>query len=1268
MFFITCNQAFIVASTRARITNDINMDFQLDILNTISEPTSFVDKNYRYVFVNKAYSNYYQCPPSQIMGKPISDFLGKTTFEQIIKPHIDKCLNGQQVIYETLVFINAQIGERYMQMHYYPHYNEQNEIDGIISTARDKTDTYYLSQNWLGIKNNIDDVVCTIDKNHNILDINKFGLKAINKTLDEVVGAKCYDIFHQCHNPPDYCPLSKGLKTKKTEATEYFEIILGKHFSIKTSPIFDKNGELSHFIAIMRDISLLKEKEANLKDANEEYESVNSQLKTINFNYELISQYSSDAIAMYDENMTPLYISPSAINHSGYQPEELMDLDVFDLVHPEDKESLLKEITKKRQHNINNYTTTYRVKHKKGHYFWNESVTHIVDDAHTRKTFIIVNNRNIDDRKKAEHALKESEFSYRLLVDNINDLICEIDEDGRFTYLNKQYKNILGYNTEELMGSKAIDIIHPDDLQESLEKYEELKNQEQQRIDIWRFRHKNGTYRIIESKGAVYELSKSQKRTVVISRDVTESKMAEKALQESEKIKSLVLGSTQELFAYYDTNLKVKWANNAAAASVGLEPKDLEGRHCYEIWHKRKTPCQDCPLIEVKKTQKPQEAQLKTPDNRYWQIRGYPVLDENNQLTGLVEFGQDITERVLNEQKVSEANQRYHTIATNFPNGAIFLYDKNHRYLHVAGAEIQEIGLNADELPGKRAEEVFPSGVANIVMKHQPLVFKGEAVYYELEFAGNIYANWGVPIRDANGQIEEGLTYVLNISEVKNSERRLKEAEHIGRLGHVDWDVLNRKAYWSDEVFEIYEIDPEDNTPDYNTIMELHKPEDAERLKNAVQSSIITGVGYELDVVANLPSGKTKFLHAIGSPVKNESGKVINIRGTVQDITERKIYENELKKAKEIAEINQLKYKTIFEGAPIGIFRSTLSGKFIEVNPTLAHMLGYDNPQEVIDNIYNIADQIYVNGSKRAKIVGKTTKTNISKHDNIYRRKNGEEFNANLFLRKILDERGNEVLEGIVEDTTERKKYEQKLKDALEKAEISNKLKTEFINNMSHEVRTPMNAIMGFSQMLGRPNITPDKKDYYTRLIQANSNQLLKIIDNILEILRLETSKAKLYPETFCLNDLVENLRYKHAKQIPSKVAFNLIKSLPDKDCTIATDKSKLFKILSILLENAIKFTDKGSIEIAYTFNDKQLEIYVKDTGKGIDTHKKERIFDRFSHEDITVAREKGGLGIGLNIAKKYTELLGGKIGVKSKKGKGSTFFIIIPRSIDNNE
>jgi signal transduction histidine kinase len=237
------------------------------------------------------------------------------------------------------------------------------------------------------------------------------------------------------------------------------------------------------------------------------------------------------------------------------------------------------------------------------------------------------------------------------------------------------------------------------------------------------------------------------------------------------------------------------------------------------------------------------------------------------------------------------------------------------------------------------------------------------------------------------------------------------------------------------------------------------------------------------------------------------------------------------------------------------------------------------------------------------------------------------------------------------------------LKDAKERAEKADNLKSVFLSNMSHEIRTPLNAIIGFSDLLLNKNLTdPDKKDYID-YINTSSRILLQLINDIIDLAKIESDQLKLNITETAVGFIVGEVYSYYLRELKLKEKNNIeLKiSRADNSLIIKTDQFRLRQIFTNLISNAIKFTNQGSIEIGYNFKDKNtLLFYVKDTGIGINKDKLSIIFERFRQaKDTDIVY--GGTGLGLSITKNLVELLGGKIWVESEENVGSTFYFTLP-------
>lgn len=272
---------------------------------------------------------------------------------------------------------------------------------------------------------------------------------------------------------------------------------------------------------------------------------------------------------------------------------------------------------------------------------------------------------------------------------------------------------------------------------------------------------------------------------------------------------------------------------------------------------------------------------------------------------------------------------------------------------------------------------------------------------------------------------------------------------------------------------------------------------------------------------------------------------------------------------------------------------------------------------------------------------------------------------------KLMSINGKNALIGTAFEITERKIAEDLLIKAKEKAEESDRLKISFIQNMSHEIRTPLNSIVGFSHLLNQPNITPEKSNNFTDRIIKSSNQLLSVVNDILTISSLETGIEKTFIEFVPINYMMDELYHFYSPKTETReISIYLKKNLSDKLSTIKTDKSKLYSILTNLINNAIKFTNKGFLEFGYELKNETLEFFVKDTGMGIRPELHEIIFERFRQVEC-IPNEKyalSGLGLGLAISKAYVDLLGGKMWLESEVGYGTTFYFTLPYRPDDSE
>ncbi len=257
----------------------------------------------------------------------------------------------------------------------------------------------------------------------------------------------------------------------------------------------------------------------------------------------------------------------------------------------------------------------------------------------------------------------------------------------------------------------------------------------------------------------------------------------------------------------------------------------------------------------------------------------------------------------------------------------------------------------------------------------------------------------------------------------------------------------------------------------------------------------------------------------------------------------------------------------------------------------------------------------------------------------------------------------------IIGDITKRKFAETNLIKAKEQAEEANMLKTAFLSNLSHEIRTPLNHILGFLELVLVDDTTKEEQKEYSTFIRGSSEDLLKRIDDIIDISKIETgqmdiNKVKINVDDF-LDDIYSSSQTYQMKHNRHEVDFKLIRDINYTDISVLSDPEKLKQIIFCFVDNAFIFTESGSVEIGFDITDNNgISFFVRDTGVGIDPQHHESIFEHFRQVDNSPTRTIGGSGLGLAISRGLSKLLGGNITVKSTPGEGSTFYLSLPQSI----
>lgn len=626
-------------------------------------------------------------------------------------------------------------------------------------------------------------------------------------------------------------------------------------------------------------------------------------------------------------------------------------------------------------------------------------------------------------------------------------------------------------------------------------------------------------------------------------------------------------------------------------------------------------------------------------------------------------------ERKELSNRLKENEEKYRKAFETSPD-AICIVDKqkgnfmefNDGFLKITGFKREEVlheGLTVEKVL------VHPETLDYGAEKIKELGFvRGEEVFIKTKSGKEIPILVSASMMELNNR-DYYLIVSKNIEEIKKAEELLRKSEEdLKTVINATPDIIQFKdgqGRWikaNNAALEFFHLDEEHCLGLSDWELASQSKRFKEVFIECARSDNKTWEAKELtrtNEIIPLADGSSVTFDVIKVPLFYEDGSRKSIVVYSRDINRQKEMESSL--------IDREKnYRVLFENSPLGIFTAKPDGKILEANHELLDILGSPSI-EATRKINILKFQPLIENGYAEKFIKSCKTGEIVKVELEYTTKLDE---AKWLLSQIVPLRNDagkiEKIYTVIEDISERKKTEEDLILAKERAEESDHLKSEFLANLSHEIRTPMNGIIGFASLLEEENISTASSKNYLKIVINSASQLLRIIDDILEISKLQTHQVTLRPRQVNINDVLQEIFVVFdMKAREKKLALYLDKTLDDEAAEITIDDSKLHKIIDNLLENALKFTHEGFIKMGYNVKGNQLEFYIKDTGIGINPISQEVIFERFSQEEKEMSRKVGGLGLGLSIAKANAELLGGTISVESEKGKGATFFIRIP-------
>ena len=907
---------------------------------------------------------------------------------------------------------------------------------------------------------------------------------------------------------------------------------------------------------------------------------------------------------------------------------------------------------------------------------WNKQEVDFLKAVTKQVTIAIIKIELVNELLLSEKIIKESEEKYRLLIENQNELVVKIDTDNCFIFVSPSYCETFGKKQEELIGHKFMPLVHKDDQKLTREAMKNLFKPPFSAYVEQRAMTKDGWRWIAWNDKAILDADNKVVEIIGVGRDITERKAASEALVNSEESYKGLFDSTTDAIYIQDKEGKFVAVNQGAENMygypreyfIGKTPDFLSapGKNDESLTAKKfnlaiEGKPQSFNFIGIDKSGREFPKEVRLSKGVYF---GQEVV---------VAFARDITDRLAAQESLIEKEKKYRRIFNAFPD----IYFKSS-----TDGTVKEISPSVERITGYHPKE--------IIGQHSSIFYYSEKDWNSLsklldnnkttevnDFDTRIKAKDGhvldcsftarVVFDENKNPIEiEGA--LRDISDRKKAEKAILESQRrlstlMGNLQGMAYRCKVDKN-WTMEFVSSGSMDLTGYEPSeiinnsFISFNDIIIKEDRKVVWEKVQEALNENRPFKLVYRIKTKEGEIKWVSEQGIGITS-GGEIVALEGFITNITEQKLAEEEIRKLSRSV-----------EQTPNVIIITDLNANIEYVNPRFTEITGYTACEVIGKN-----PRMFRSGNTPIEVykdLWDTIKKGKEWHGEWQnRKKNGDLYweSANIFPLK--DDEGKIThFIGMKEDISNRKKMDQELIKAKEKAEESDKLKSAFLANMSHEIRTPMNAILGFSQLLSENDTTESEQEHYISLIQNNGKDLMNIIDDIIDISKIEAGQLKISKSVFNLDEMLVELFdsfYESLKMKSEKSELRFVYNKPENTHKIFlySDIDRLKQVIKNLLSNAIKFTDKGIIEFGFeirkTDNFKNLVLYVKDTGVGISKSKQKMIFESFSQANDSDSKIYGGTGLGLAISKKIVEMLDGEIILESKLKVGSNFFILLP-------
>ena len=908
--------------------------------------------------------------------------------------------------------------------------------------------------------------------------------------------------------------------------------------------------------------------------------------------------------------------------------------------------------------------------------------------------------------------------------EKINLLVMTIDQDGVIVFTNEAFIEVIGWERETILGQNWKDFLEVGaDKTKDAHIYTLIKKQGFVDQLKRKFLSKEGDYRTIKFNVVIHHpINNNQHLTTLIGEDITDKKKVIRALKDSNEQLQDLFENANDLIQVFDLDGRIQFVNRAWKESLQFTDEEILKLNFRDIIahdHVDDTMEHLNNILEDKKDDKFESVFTSKNGRNIQVICSVNVRYEKDKPVSFRGIFHDNTEHMraeraqnlyykisnlaINSDKLDSLLDNIHKelrtlIAVN--NFHVALYDRDHNYLNFPYYVDENIGpkpISMKRIVGKGLTEysLFNDGPTFLYEEDiQKLSDEGK-----IELLGPIPKIWlGVPLRLENRTIGvicvkshsdrnkykrrhvELLDFIsgqiaLVIERKRNEEKIIDQTARLNAIfessSHLIWSVNRRRGLtsfnqnYANAIFRKYQKYP--SIYDEGVAKEVLILSDSNFHASIDEKYRLAfnGEAQHFEACNTLQNGEIFWRETFLNPIFLPDGRIDEVSGISHDITEKKQWELTLQESEE-------KFRNIFESFQDIYYRTDLQGTITMISPSGCEITGYTQEEIIGKHISDFftTDRHQVNLIREVLTTGR-----VKNYETKVSIKNGMALQCISNIRLIYNNEGKPIgVDGVARDITYLKKASADLLHAKEIAEKSLKVKENFLANMSHEIRTPMNGVIGMIDLLNETPLLEEQRKY-VQTIKKSSETLLDILNDILDLSKIEAGKMQLRLAPIAIEQTVEKLHalfYQQASLKKINLLYSIDSNVPK---IILGDETRLLQILSNLTSNAIKFTEKGSVRIQISLDHKKellnkIRINIIDTGIGIPADKLNILFGNFNQVDNSSSKSYGGTGLGLAISKELSKLMNGEIGVQTQSGVGSTFWFTFEandskRSID---